>query len=133
GVRHATGTWTRVIKELGVYEVLRWSDENVLRYSEKTGKLVVPVEAGLPAMHARAVTLCSGRLPSLTTETAKTASPQRMPTRSSPGRGGRHGRAKAQPASARSKKRHFLNYENVPASVAEQVAVALEQTLQEAA
>jgi hypothetical protein len=131
GLRHATGSWTRVVKELGVYEVLRWSGQNVLRYSEKSGRLTVPVEARLPSLHARAVTLCSGRLPSLTNEPSIPASPCRNQMPSRPERGGRRGRTRAD--SVPTLTRHFLNYENVPASVAEQVAAALEQALQEAA
>ena len=133
GLRHATGGWTRVLKELAVYEVLRWSGKSVLRYSEDTGRLVVPVEARLPSLHARAVTLCSGRLPSLTSVTPKPAESRRRQGHTRRGLGGRHGRGKALLASDRPKEQHFLNYENVPTSVAERVAAALEQALQEVA
>jgi hypothetical protein len=133
GLRHPTGSWTRVLKELGVYEVLRWSGKKVLRYSEQTGRLVVPVEARLPSLHARAVTLCSGRLPSLTSVTPEPAGSRRKQAPSRRGLGGRHGRGKALPPPDRPKQQHFLNYENVPASVAERVASALEQALQEVA
>ena len=59
----ATWRWRRVEREFGIYEVLRWEERPVLSYSEASFELRVPAEAGLPALHARAATLCSGRLP----------------------------------------------------------------------
>jgi hypothetical protein len=53
----------RVVRELGIYEVLRWEGTQVLAYDHETYELRVPGPAALPALHARAVTLCSGRLP----------------------------------------------------------------------
>jgi hypothetical protein len=53
----------RVVRELGIYEVLRWDEAQVLAYDHERYELRVPGPAALPAVHARAVTLCSGRLP----------------------------------------------------------------------
>jgi hypothetical protein len=58
-----TGHWNRVIREIGVYEVLRWEQRDVLEYSVEQETLSVPTDAALPPLHARAATLCSGRLP----------------------------------------------------------------------
>lgn len=55
--------WRRVVRELGIYEVLRWEEAQVLVYDHERYELRVPGPAALPAVHARAVTLCSGRLP----------------------------------------------------------------------
>jgi hypothetical protein len=63
GLLGPTRQWNRVDKEIGIYEVLRWTDMPVLSYSAKDEVLTVPAEASLPALHARAATLCSGRLP----------------------------------------------------------------------
>ena len=59
----ATLHWRRPVREFGIYEVLRWEDKSVLGYSEEQGELRVPIDAPLPALHARAASLCSGRLP----------------------------------------------------------------------
>lgn len=60
---NAVGGWRRAARELAVYEVLRWDGHQVLRYDENRFELTVPVHAALPVLHARAATLCSGRLP----------------------------------------------------------------------
>lgn len=59
----ATSQWRRPVKEFGIYEVLRWEELNVLEYAESRGELRVAAGAPLPALHARAACLCSGRLP----------------------------------------------------------------------
>lgn len=59
----ATSQWRRPVKEFGIYEVLRWEGLNVLGYAESRGELQVAMRAPLPALHARAACLCSGRLP----------------------------------------------------------------------
>jgi NAD(P)-dependent dehydrogenase (short-subunit alcohol dehydrogenase family) len=59
----AASRWRRPVREFGIYEVLRWERRNVLCFSERRGELLVPVGAPLPALHARAASLCSGRLP----------------------------------------------------------------------
>lgn len=53
----------RVVREVGVYEVLRWEQRSVLAYDPDRYELLVPGVAALPALHARAAVLCSGRLP----------------------------------------------------------------------
>lgn len=59
----ATSQWRRPVKEFGVYEVLRWEELNVLEYVQSRAELRVPAGAPLPALHARAACLCSGRIP----------------------------------------------------------------------
>ncbi len=59
----ATSQWRRPVKECGIYEVLRWEGLSVLRYSRSRGELQVAAGVPLPALHARAACLCSGRLP----------------------------------------------------------------------
>jgi hypothetical protein len=59
----ATSIWRRVVREFGVYEVFRWEQRPVISYSLARSELHIPAEAALPALHARAATLCSGRLP----------------------------------------------------------------------
>lgn len=58
-----TGSWQRVVREIAIYEVLRWQEHNVIRYSAERNELTVPAETALPVLHGRAATLCSGRLP----------------------------------------------------------------------
>jgi hypothetical protein len=65
---HGPTGWRRVVRELGVYEVLRWEKMEVLYYDAPQLELTVRVGAALPALHARAATLCSGRLPSFSRE-----------------------------------------------------------------
>jgi hypothetical protein len=60
---NGVGGWRRVSRELGVYEVLRWEQHQVLRYDQERFELTLPVQAALPVLHARAATLCAGRLP----------------------------------------------------------------------
>jgi len=55
----------RAVREFAVYEVLRWEGRQVITFSEERNELTVPVNAALPPLHARAATLCSGRLPRL--------------------------------------------------------------------
>lgn len=60
----ALGGWRQVVREVGVYEVLRWDGPGEeLRYDEQTGALRMVADAALPPLHARAATLASGRLP----------------------------------------------------------------------
>lgn len=68
----ATSRWRRPVREFGIYEVLRWESNDVLSFSEKRGELLVPVGAPLPALHARAASLCSGRLPRFQTRRHET-------------------------------------------------------------
>jgi hypothetical protein len=62
-IRTATGTWFRVPPEPAVYEVLRWAERQVIEYDAHSRELIVPGTAALPLLHARAATLCSGRVP----------------------------------------------------------------------
>jgi hypothetical protein len=63
GLLDPTNRWSRVIKEVGIYEVLRWEGRTVIAYSDGDEKLTVGAGARLPALHARAATLCCGQLP----------------------------------------------------------------------
>jgi len=60
---HGPAGWRRVVREFGVYEVLRWDEISVLSYNANELELTVPLGAALPVLHSRAATLCSGRLP----------------------------------------------------------------------
>lgn len=131
GLRHATGAWARVVKEVGVYTVLRWAEESVLRYSEATEELTVPVEARLPTLHARAATLCSGRLPEFTSETVGHVPPQPRAAPRGRGLGGRHGQAKTLTTRSKPLRQHYLTYENVAPGIAVRIATSLDQTLAE--
>lgn len=62
-IRTAAGAWFRVPPEPAVYEVFRWEGRRVMEYDTRTRELVVPGTANLPLLHARAATLCSGRVP----------------------------------------------------------------------
>jgi hypothetical protein len=63
-LRDPLGGWRQVVREIGVYEVLRWEQKtNELRYDESTGALRMAADAALPPLHGRAATLASGRLP----------------------------------------------------------------------
>jgi hypothetical protein len=55
--------WRRPVMEIGMFEVLRWEEKSVLNYSAESAELRVPPQIPLPALHARAASLCSGRLP----------------------------------------------------------------------
>jgi hypothetical protein len=55
--------WFRVPLEAGIYEVLRWDGEAVLRFNDLQHSLMVKAGAFLPPLHDRAATLCTGRLP----------------------------------------------------------------------
>jgi hypothetical protein len=63
-LRGPTG-WRQTVREVGIYEVLRWQDPPrfVLEYDHARHELRVPGIAALPSLHARVATLCSGRLP----------------------------------------------------------------------
>ncbi len=52
-------------REAAIYEVLRWSEQQVLTYDSMARCLGVPVAARLPVLHARVATLSSGLLPRL--------------------------------------------------------------------
>jgi hypothetical protein len=131
GLLGATGRWSRVIKEIGVYEVLRWESKSVLSYSEENETLTVPAEASLPSLHARAATLCSGRLPKYTRPRVHQArAPQ---ARQSTGRSSlRRERNNRFPKHQRTepRARGTLTYVNVPLSIAAQVAESLLQVME---
>lgn len=57
------GTSFRVPREPGVYEVLRWEEQDVIAYSERDGRLWLPSFARLPLLQERAAVLCTGILP----------------------------------------------------------------------
>jgi hypothetical protein len=59
----AASRWRRVAREFAVYEVLRWEVRGVIGYDEERAQLRVPIAAALPALHARAASICDGRLP----------------------------------------------------------------------
>jgi hypothetical protein len=59
----ATSRWRRVVREFAAYEVLRWEEHSVLSYWASRAQLRVPVTVPLPPLHARAVSICDGRLP----------------------------------------------------------------------
>jgi len=50
---------------VGIYEVLRWTEKQVVIYDAVKAQLSVPRAVGLPALHARVATLSSGLLPQL--------------------------------------------------------------------
>jgi hypothetical protein len=62
-LRSANGELLNVQPEPGIFEALRYEEEMAIGYSVKSGQLEVDSTAWLPPMHARAATLCSGRLP----------------------------------------------------------------------
>jgi hypothetical protein len=64
-LRNWDGRSLRVVREHGVYEVLRWEQRTVLAYDRARETLLVPATADLPVLQARAATLSSGRLPRL--------------------------------------------------------------------
>jgi hypothetical protein len=68
---HGPLGWRRVVKELGIYEVLRWEKASAVHYDAERLVLTVPAAVALPALHARAATLCSGRLPTFRREVAQ--------------------------------------------------------------
>jgi hypothetical protein len=132
GLLSATGRWNRVIKEIGIYEVLRWEAKAVLSYSGDDETLTLPAEASLPALHARAVTLCSGRLPKYTRPPVQQSraqgglrNPRTLQARSARAAGGRLQlqRPEANP-------RGTLTYLNVPPTIAEKIAASLSQLLE---
>lgn len=53
----------KVAREAGIYTVLERERRKILRYDPASCELAVPVTTPLPALHARAATLCSGLLP----------------------------------------------------------------------
>lgn len=55
--------WNRLPREYAVYEIFRWEGQRVLCFDYKKMSLWVPKDAGLPTLHSRCATLCSGRLP----------------------------------------------------------------------
>ncbi len=129
GLLGPTGRWNRVIKDVGIYETLRWDEKAVVTYSEEDETLTVPAEASLPALHARAATLCSGRLPRYK-QAAQHPHVQIRSMRfaSQRGRGGRAGGRPTQGSRAVAP-RGTLAYCNVPFSIAERIARSLSQTL----
>jgi hypothetical protein len=93
-------TWRRVPRELGIYAVLKSASRSVLHHTRE-GELRVPGRCGLPAIHARAATLCSGRAPG---------------TRIVRENGRRF---------------IYLTFANVPIELAQKIATSLEQRLEE--
>jgi hypothetical protein len=133
GLLGATGRWSRVIKEVGIYEVLRWEKKSVLTYSEDDETLTLPAEASLPALHARAATLCCGRLPKYTRPRAdgrRVEPPPRRFARQQPVRDRGLGTLRARPAAGSSPGRGTLTYSNVPLAIAERIAGSLSQVLE---
>ena len=63
--------WRRVSKELGIYELLRWENTPALEYDSGRQVMSVSPRAPLPSLHARAATLCSGRLPFFRSDTRR--------------------------------------------------------------
>jgi hypothetical protein len=124
--------WHRVIKEVGVYEVLRWEAKPVLVYNDADEELQVPADAALPALHARAATLCSGRLPRYSRPpNARTSAPARSrSSRSTLHRLPSRGAGKGRLAYAASDRLGTLKYPNVPRAIAEKVAASLAQELE---
>jgi hypothetical protein len=134
GLLGPTGRWSRVIKEVGVYEVLRWEEKAVLTYSEDEETLTVPAEASLPALHARAATLCSGRLPKYKRDASAARAPLRSastPLAASYRTRGLRVPAGSQQAVRGPGRRGTLTYFNVPRPIAERIAQSLSQTLTE--
>ena len=117
-LRWATGQWQRVVKEYGIYEVLRWEEASVLEYAAGTHSLTLPVHAPLPALHARAATLCSGRLPQV-----------KWAVRQKPGETSHRVRV----SDFDRKSVPMLIYPNVAPAVAERIADSLAQQLKETA
>ena len=114
----AASRWRRVVPEFATYEVLRWENQDVLAYDESSAMLRVPTGAPLPALHARAASLCDGRLP-------------RLERRGSNGEDGSN-REKGEKGSRRQARRNecpVLVYDNVPRKVAERIAASLSQRL----
>lgn len=132
GLLGPTGRWGRVVKEIGVYEVLRWEEKAILAYSEEDETLTVPAEASLPALHARAVTLCSGRLPKYARPASQQTRIQRPEIRFGRTRHTRRtlGKHQGPVAGARVNGRGTLTYRNVPLGIAERIARSLSQTLE---
>ncbi|HLI10883.1 MAG TPA: hypothetical protein VKY65_04725 [Alphaproteobacteria bacterium] len=132
-----TEQWSRVIKEVGVYEVLRWEQKTVLTYSDDAETLTVPAEAPLPPLHARAATLCSGRLPRYRHDASVTRHQMRSRstplTRLSRTRGLPIPRGGPRPGGHGPGRRGTLAYCNLPRSIAERIAQSLSQTLSEGA
>jgi hypothetical protein len=60
-----------VNRDWGRYMVLSQEDKQVVLYNGKMQKLIVPVTVPLPCLLARAVTLCTGVPPKITTVSAK--------------------------------------------------------------
>lgn len=132
GLLDAAGSWHRVIKEIGIYEVLRWQGRTILEYDEGNETLALPAGAALPALHARTATLCSGRLPKFVRAGNATSRAQQAGGRFQAARRNlRAGAASAvatapaEPSRAMGK----LTYANVPAEIAERIAGSLSQGL----
>jgi hypothetical protein len=114
----AASRWRRVVPEFATYEVLRWENQDVLAYDESSAMLRVPTGAPLPALHARAASLCDGRLPRLERPGSNGATATNA-------RGGK----KVSRWQARRNECPVLVYDNVPRRVAERIAASLSQRL----
>lgn len=60
-----------VDRDWGRYLVLSSSQKQVIIYNQKIQKLIIPVTVPLPCMLARAITLCTGLVPKITTVSSK--------------------------------------------------------------
>jgi hypothetical protein len=114
----AASRWRRVVPEFATYEVLRWENQDVLAYDERSAMLRVPTGAPLPALHARAASLCDGRLPRLERRGSNGAAATNA-------KGSKKGRR----WQAQSNECPVLVYDNVPRRVAERIAASLSQRL----
>jgi hypothetical protein len=122
----AMGHWHRTIKEIAAYEVLRWESRPVLTYAEEAETLTVPAEVSLPALHGRAATLCSGRLPKYTAPRAQQTGSRHGRERLAGQQRRRRGSAARRPPAGRG----TLTYANIPLAIAERIASSLSQTLE---
>jgi len=65
------GVAAGVNKDWGRYMALSHSQKQVILYNEKMQKLIIPVTVPLPCILARAVALCTGFVPKITTTSTK--------------------------------------------------------------
>jgi len=67
----ANDSAAEVDRDWGRYIVLSNSQKHVIVYNEKMQKLIIPVTVPLPCILARAVALCTGHVPKITTVSSK--------------------------------------------------------------
>jgi hypothetical protein len=132
GLHGPMGRWSRVVKEIGIYEVLRWEEKQVLTFSEEDETLTMPAEASLPALHARAATLCSGRLPKYGRPPSTQPRMQSAGIRFGPTRHSRRTLDTGRPplVAGPGTGRGTLTYCNIPLAIAERIARSLSQALE---